>query len=448
MAHVIEEVTLLTWDTGEARTVDIGVGDDGKVAWIEPPGQGHFEDGAKVEKIHGQGRLVTPALVVGHHHLYSALAPGMPPSPEVPTNFVEILEQIWWRLDRCFDLDLVRATGAYGALSAARYGVGTIIDHHASPGCITGSLGSLAAGIHDVGLRSVLCYEVTDRNGHDEALEGVHENVQFLESCQRRGNLGGAPTQAGLLGGHASFTMDDATLDALAQHADKGLHIHVCEGTADRALSEEKYGAHPIARLHERGLLGPRSLIAHGVHLSEADYQTLADDGATLVHNYRSNWNNSIGVPRADLARKAGVPLALGTDGMDGDMVSEFKACLYANQAAELGQGWAVIMDYLLGNATLAARYLPGLRAETVAVGAPADLTLWDYPAAPCVLSGRGLGHLLFGMNAAQVAGTMVGGRWVYLEGAYPQVSDYQDLIADAREQMKKLWERMEKLPV
>lgn len=446
MPLVIEEVTLLTWDTGEARTVDIGVGDDGRVAWVEPPGEGSFDGGGEVEKVSGRGRLCTPALVVGHHHLYSALAPGMPPSPQVPTNFVEILEQIWWRLDRCFDLDLIRSSGAYGALAAARYGAGTIVDHHASPGCITGSLGSLAGGIGQVGLRSVLCYEVTDRGGHDQALEGVAENVQFLESCEGRPGLGGAPTQAGLLGGHASFTIADATLDALAEHAARGLHIHVCEGTADRSLSQEEYGATPIQRLHDRGLLGPRSLVAHGVHLTEEEYATLAEDGATLVHNYRSNWNNSIGVPRADLARAAGVPLALGTDGMDGDMVSEMKACLYANQAARLGQGWEVVGDYISGNATLAARYLPGLRAETVAPGAPADLTLWDYPAAPSVLSGRGLGHLLFGMNAAQVSGTMVGGQWVYLEGRFPQV-DSQAVIAEAQEQMQKLWSRMEALP-
>jgi cytosine/adenosine deaminase-related metal-dependent hydrolase len=446
MAVVIEDVTLLTWDTGEARNVDIGVGDDGKVAWVEKPGQGSFEETVKVEKVRGAGRLCTPALVVGHHHLYSALAPGMPPSPEVPTNFVEILEQIWWRLDRCFDLDLIRSSGAYGALAAARLGAGTVIDHHASPGCITGSLGSLAGGLGQVGLRSVLCYEVTDRGGHDQALEGVEENVQFLQSCQRREPLGGAPTQAGLLGGHASFTMDDATLDALGEHAQRGLHIHVCEGIADREISHEKFGAHPIQRLQERGLLGPRSLVAHGVHLSFEDYQALGECGATLVHNYRSNWNNSIGVPRADLAREAGVPVALGTDGMDGDMVAELKACLYANQAARLGQGWEVIGDYLTGNATLAARYLPGLQADRVSPGIPADLTLWDYPAAPCVLSGRGLGHLLFGMNGAQVCGTMVGGRWVYLEGEYPQVGDHAAVIADAREQMKKLWSRMEAL--
>lgn len=447
MPILLADVTLLAWDSAAVRAVDVGVGDDGRIAWIEAPGAGAFPEGAAVERLDAHGMLCTPALVVAHHHLYSALAPGMPPPPSPPGSFVEILEQVWWRLDRCFDADLARASAGYGALAAARLGAGTVIDHHASPGFLDGSLDAIAEGIARVGLRGVLCYEVTDRHGHDEALAGVAENLRFHAGCAARQPAGGVPRFAGLLGGHASFTMDDATLDALAEHASLGLHIHVCEDAADRAVSQARHGATPVERLRSRDLLNPRSLVAHGVHLTRDEVTELAASGATLVHNYRSNWINSVGVPRPELARAARVPLALGTDGMDGDLLAELKAGFYANQAAHLGRGWEMAGEYLTGNAALAGRYLPGLEAASLRPGAPADLTLWRYPAAATIEEGRGLGHLLFGLHSGQVHGTMVGGRWAYLDGRHPIAGDTEALLAEAREQMRVLWGRMEALP-
>jgi cytosine/adenosine deaminase-related metal-dependent hydrolase len=322
-----------------------------------------------------------------------------------------------------------------------------VIDHHASPGCIPGSLAALAGGVEQVGLRGVYCYEVTDRHGEAGAEAGIAENLAFLDGCARAAVGPAGPRRAGLLGAHASFTLGNRTLDLLASRAEYGLHIHLAEDPADAVLSRQRYRAAPLARLARRGLLGPRTLLAHGVHLRPRDLEAIAGSGATLVHCYRSNLNNSVGLPPAAAAAAAGIPLALGTDGMDGSLLDELKAAFYAHQAESLGQGYAMASRYLEGNAALVARHLPGVELGEVAEGRPADLTLWRYPAAGAMLPGRTLGHLLFGLSPARLHATMVGGRFVYRDGRYPLLGDPEPHLAEARDRMRALWRRMESPP-
>jgi cytosine/adenosine deaminase-related metal-dependent hydrolase len=238
----------------------------------------------------------TSGLVCGHHHLYSTLARGMPAPPRTPTNFDEILELIWWRLDRALDLEMIRWSAMLGALEALERGTTAIIDHHSSPNAIEGSLSVIADACAEIGVRVSCCYEVTDRNGLPGAEAGLLENERYLRAGGR-----------GYVGAHACFTLSEATLDSvtgLATDLDRGVHIHVSEGTGDVAAGAR---LEPVAR--------DDWLLAHCVHLD----RPLA---GTIAHNPRSNMNNGVGYGRPD---RFGGRVVLGTDGIGADMLEEFR---------------------------------------------------------------------------------------------------------------------------
>src|SRR4051794_1832761 len=215
-------------------------------------------------------KLTLPGFVCAHTHLYSALARGMPAPSPAPRNFVEILERIWWRLDRALDAEAVELSALVGAIEAAKVGCTTLVDHHASPGraggAVDGSLDLVAGAIAQVGLRGIVCYEVTDRNGADEARAGVRENDRFLARVRQE------PPRLvrAMVGAHAAFTLSDATAEAIAEVAHRhraGVHIHVAEDGVDKV----KDGQSTVAWLQARGLVDERSLLAHCVHVDDAD---------------------------------------------------------------------------------------------------------------------------------------------------------------------------------
>jgi cytosine/adenosine deaminase-related metal-dependent hydrolase len=251
----------------------------------------------------------TPGLVCAHHHIYSTLARGMPPPPKIPTNFGEILEQVWWRLDLALDLEMLEWSAKLAALEALESGTTTIVDHNETPSAIEGSLTVIAEACAEVGVRVIPAYGVTDRHGLDGARRGLEENERFLKS-------GGS----GLVGIHASFTCSDATLEAaagLAVDLGVGVHVHVCEGPEDIE-----------APLKLRHLTRPNWLLAHCVHLA-----TDHDLEGTILHNPASNLNNGVGY--ADPARFSN-PVALGTDGIGADMLDAFRLAFYLNRSVDL----------------------------------------------------------------------------------------------------------------
>ena len=250
----------------------------------------------------------TNGLVCAHHHLYSALARGMPSPPAVPTTFIGILENVWWRLDAALDLDIIYWSAALGAAEALLNGTTAIIDHHESPSAIEGSLDAVKEACDMVGVRTNLCYGVTDRWNDgamsprvdpsatmtDGARRGLRENERFIRAGGR-----------GMVGVHAAFTCGDETLEAaagLAGDLGVGVHIHVAEGPDDAGAGE---------RLED--LARDNWLLVHCVNLDR-------HLPGTVAHNPRSNMNNSVGY-----ARPAALPndVVLGTDGIGADMLEE-----------------------------------------------------------------------------------------------------------------------------
>lgn len=386
-------------------------------------------------RVDASGCLVMPAFAVAHTHLYSALACGMPPASPVPTRFVEILERVWWRLDRALDLDLVHTSALVGAVEAAKHGAAFVVDHHASPNAIDGSLDRIAEALDEVGLRGALCYETTDRGGPEKREAGLRENERFLERV-----LAGSSRHAALVGAHAPFTLDDGTLDALRDLAERrraGIHVHVGEDGTDAADARAR-GVTLRDRLDRLGVGRPGSIVAHAVHLEAEHVDALTGAGAWVVTNPRSNMNNAVGLSAA----RPGARVALGTDGIGADMLAEARAHFLRH--AEAGDGLAGESVPRLVAAQVLASALSGdgEKAPRVARGERADLTVLAYDPSTSMTAANLEAHVLFGWSSARVRDTIVGGVFVVRDGRVVTLDEAR-LAARAREASKRLWEAM-----
>lgn len=382
------------------------------------------------------GALVAPAFVCGHTHLYSVLSRGMPSTdPVPPANFREILEKVWWKLDRCLDEASLRASARIGMIEALRAGTAGLIDHHASPGFVDGSLDVIAEQAEKLGVRTLLCYETSDRDGPEIRTEGLAENRRF---ALRNGS---SPWTAGLIGAHASFTLDDASLDACAQVADEcrtGVHVHVAEGGTDRAESLQRYRATPLQRYASRGLLGPRAIFAHCVDLDDAERELLNRHEVRVAHNPSSNLNNRVGFSPAWAWTQHAM---LGTDGIGADMYREAKMAWFRGVEAHAGCSPGAILAMLGASAQTLYGHL-GVAGGRIAVGQAADLQILRYRA-PAPLTADNLGgHFIFGMSAANVESVVTGGRFVLDRGVVVDIDEEAE-YATAREAATALWARM-----
>jgi putative selenium metabolism protein SsnA len=410
------------------RIVDVGTG--------EPP------SGASV--LDCSGCLVMPGLVCAHHHLYSSLARGMPLTLAPPRSFVEILRRVWWRLDRALTPGDVWMSAWAGGADAVLAGTTTIVDHHASPHAIEGSLDQVGSALARLGVRGVLCYEVSDRDGPERAEAGIKENRRFLE--QREGlEETRSSLLRGMVGAHASFTLSQDTLTACADAARElgsGIHVHVAEDGADQRDAMARFGRRVVTRLAEAGALDERTLLAHCVHLDDDELEMLRAAGATAVHNPRSNMNNAVGhapVERFDR-------LALGTDGVSGDMFEEAQAAYWRAREAslEVTPQWA--LDRLAESARFVAAAFDQPLLGRIETGAPADVLVLEY-APPTPFTAKNLaGHLVFGLSARMVRDVLVAGEEVVRDRTLVRV-DERELRARCREAAKALWRRVEQIP-
>ena len=399
--------------------------------------RGDLKAGVGDEVIDCNGAVVLPGLVNGHTHLYSALAVGMPSPPRNPKNFLEILELVWWRLDRALDAETVRESAHIGAIEALRCGTTTLIDHHASPSFIRGSLDMVEQGIASAGLRGVLCYEATDRHGHAGAEEGIAENERYLALCAQRRD----GRFAGLVGAHASFTLEDRSMAALASLAERtgsGVHIHVAEDPCDEAACRRDYGKPLVERLGEFGLLNPRTVFAHGTHLDARAVEAINRAGLHLAHNTRSNMNNAVGYAPLGAVKS---PVMLGTDGIGGDMFAESRTAWFKSRDAHAGLSPADIVAMLVNAARRASSAL-GVTLGVLQPGAAADIVITDYAPFTPIDSGNLLGHLLFGLSSTHVRHVLIGGRLAVRDRAVVSC-DAPEAARNAQTLAADLWKRM-----
>ena len=396
------------------------------------------EDGG-TERHDCSGCLIVPGNVCAHTHLYSSLARGMPYTLDPPEDFVEVLQRVWWRLDRALDEDAVRASALVGGMEALLSGTTTVIDHHASPNAIDGSLDVIADALATLGIRSILCYETSDRDGPERAQAGVAENQRFVQSVGSR-----LPSLTrGMIGAHASFTLSDDTLEACADAArahDVGMHVHAAEDTADEDDAVTLHGVRVAARLARAGVLDRRALLAHGVHLDQSEVELVEAAQTAIAHNARSNMNNSIGRAHVDAL---GLHVALGTDGIGADMFEESRAAYFRLREDNRASPPSWPLERLAQGASFVGAGFGESRFGRLEAGAPADLVVLDYAAPAPLLESSFAGHWIFGLSSRHVRDVMVAGEWVVRDRKLTRV-DQQELAAEARLEAGRLWKRLD----
>ena len=440
---VIKNATAVEFDPPRVRENCDVVISDGKIAKV---GTGAAKDVAAEKTIDGAGKIVFPGIVCSHHHIYSALSRGIMSNIGPTPDFVSILKNLWWRLDRGIDEDVLHFSTLTASMDALRCGTTAIIDHHASPEFIEGSLDVVKQGMELIGVRGATCYEVTDRHGRDGMTAGIEENRRFALEVQAAAQKGESPRLVeACIGGHAPCTLPEEAYEKMAdviRETGRGLHLHVAEDRYDVSHSHVTYGEDIVARLDRHGMLNSRTLLVHGVHLSDAEIETLNGRDGFLVHNARSNMNNSVGYNhKLPKVRN----LALGTDGIGADMFAELQSA-YFKHKDEGGPWWP---GEFLGALQAGNRILERLFGESfgrLEPGYMADVAVANYASPTPLVPENVAGHFVFGQNAGIVDTVIVDGRVVMENRHFPEDIDEAAIAEGAREQGRKLWRRIDEI--
>jgi len=394
------------------------------------------------EAVDCSGKIVLPGFICAHHHFYSTMARGMGIPGEPAENFVQILERLWWKVDRAILDEDILLSAQLPLIDCIRNGTTAIIDHHASPSMRDGSLDIIEGAVRQAGLRASLCYEVSDRNAKGG---GIAENERFIKKVGK-----GDGQIAAMMGLHASFTVSDETVEkcvGIAKEHGIGCHIHVAEDAADRQDSLSRYGVPTVNRLHNLGLTGEKSIFVHCVHVDDTEMEILAATKTIVVHNPESNMNNAVGVTPLLAMLKKGVLVGLGTDGMNSDMLVQMRTAYLLHRLANRDPRVAFVEapTLLLQNNREIGRRQFGLTLGEIAEGRPADLAILDYHPPTPLSEANFLGHLIFGLVDAVVDTTVCRGQ-ILMRDKQVLTMDEERIAARSRELAPQMWKRLQEL--
>jgi putative selenium metabolism protein SsnA len=435
---VIKHANVINFSPAELlEGVDIVVTDSVITAVGKGVGTGLSAD--KIIDVHGA--YVHPGMVCSHHHYYSGLSRGIMANIPASPDFISTLKNLWWRIDRSLDERSVYYSSLICSIDAIKAGTTSVIDHHASPNFINGSLTQIRAGFEHAGLRGMTCYEVTDRNGGDKELKaGVEENIRFAKEVDQSG-----PDHLveAAVGGHAPFTISDSGMEMLSdalKETGRGLHIHLAEGAYDVSVSHHRYDSDLIPRLDGFSLIDDKSILVHGLYLNEQEIELINERDAFLAHNARSNMNNHVGYIQHMPKVKN---LVIGTDGIGADMFEEFKVAYFKHRDAG-GLFWPdTFLEALSRGNRILERYFKS-NFGAISPGYKADLVISDY-AAPTPLKPENIaGHLAFGLGSNSVKSVMINGIMVMEDRQFP--FDVAEIYAHASEEAQKVWSRVDQL--
>jgi putative selenium metabolism protein SsnA len=438
---IIKNANLITWGDENKILEDHSLFiKDGLISAIGPNLDKEYPN---EEIIDAGGQYVMPGNICAHTHFYGAYARGMGIPGDAPKDFPEILERLWWPLDMALDEDGVRYSALVFAVDAIKNGTTTLFDHHASPSFIDGSLDVIGDVLEDAGLRGVLCYEVTDRNGPDGAKAGIKENTRMIKKTAKKDRLGAA------FGLHASLTLDDGTLEACraAVNDQTGFHIHVGEHQADEYNSLKRSGLRVVDRLDKFGILGPSSIVAHGVHIDQKEALRLSETGTWLTHQPRSNMNNAVGVAAIEDFLRLGIKVGIGTDGFYHAMWEEWKTAYFLHKVHHLDPRRMSALDIIqmgvANNASLANLYLPAARLGVIESGAAADLIFIDYHPYTPLNAGNLPWQMIFGFQEGMITSTMVAGKFLMKDKVLLTL-DEEKIAREAKAVAPDIWKRYE----
>lgn len=408
---------------------------------------------SKLQKIYpnedefsGAGQYIMPGNICAHTHFYGAFARGMAIPGEAPKDFPDILHKLWWKLDKSLDKDAIYFSALVSLIDAIKHGTTTLIDHHASPNFIEGSLDVIEQAVIKSGLRAGLCYEVTDRNGEENAKKGIAENVRFIKKVEET-----HPSKIfASFGLHASLSLSDRTLkDCLyALPNNYGFHIHVAEHQADQYDSIKKSNKRVVERLAELGILGEKTIAVHAVHIDAKEIQLLSDSKTWVTHQPRSNMNNAVGMAEVESMINFGVRVCLGNDGFSNAMWQEWKAAYLAHKLwhrdprrmpADLIFNIAV-----KNNSALVKTLSKGWDIGRIAKGAKADLIIVDYVPITTLTPENLPWHIIFGFRDSMVSSTIVNGDFIMKDRKILNINE-DEIIREAANISKHVWKKYAK---
>jgi putative selenium metabolism protein SsnA len=401
-----------------------------------------------LKQIDGKGRLLMPGLINTHMHFYGTFARGLALQKQ-PENFYQILKELWWKLDAALDLEAVYYSTLIPAINAIRHGVTTIIDHHASPNAIEGSLDYIENALSETGLRAVLCYEVSDRDGATVRQQGLEENSRYINKCKKQQNNSRTHLFDAMVGLHASFTLEDISLQKAAQLSSEkgcGCHIHLLEDAVDQQLTRKYYKNDVVKRLSEYGILGEKTIAAHGIYLEEPDMDLLSGSKTNVVHNPQSNMNNAVGCADIFNLMKRDITVGIGTDGMSASVIPDVRTAnlLHKHDLKNSNSGWSEIQKMLFRNNPRIFERITGKKAGTIEKGYLADIILVDYFPPTPLNSDNFWGHFLYGIADAAVDTTIINGKIVM---QHKEIIDLDEVEIAAKSQLcaERVWKKFSK---
>ncbi|WP_426348613.1 putative aminohydrolase SsnA [Alloiococcus sp. CFN-8] len=392
----------------------------------------------EAELIDARGGLIMPGLINTHNHIYSAMARGLSINGYNPQGFLDILDGMWWTIDRHLTLEQTRQSAIATYIDCIKNGVTTVFDHHASFGTVADSLFTIADAAEELGVRTCLCYEVSDRDGKEKTRAAIKENADFIRYTEGKKE----DMLKGMMGLHASFTISDETFALCRENTpdNVGYHIHVAEGIEDLHHSLKHYGKRVVNRLMDLGILGPKTITAHCIYVNPQEMDLLKETDTMVVHNPESNMGNACGCPPTLELYKRGVLSGLGTDGYTNDMFESYKVAnlLHKHSLCDATVAWGEIPSMLFdGNRRIANRYFEkplGILKE----GAAADVVIADYNPLTPLTADNINGHMLFGLNGSKIVTTMINGKLLMKDRELLHI-DEAKAMAECREQAELL---------
>ncbi len=423
MSLILKNSCFIDWESLSFTNTHVKVeeGKDGSIMFYD-----NFEEiplSPEDEIIDCQGKYVTKSFAVGHHHAYSALARGMPASPKTPSGFLQILHYIWWNIDKALDREMIEASAYATAIACARAGSTFVIDHHSSPNYIHGSLQTIADAFEKVGVSHLLCYEISNRDGTEKAMHGLKENSDYLEKYQ------------GLVGLHASFTLEESTLQRaveLMREKDSGIHIHVAEDKYDQEHSLHHFKKRVIERLNDAGVLdSSKTILAHCLHINENERDIINKSPVHVVQNTESNLNNKVGFFNS---KGLGNRIMLGTDGMHSDMIRSAQASYFVGQSNDQVDLMSTYKRLREAHNYLSLNKFSGDGKN--------NLLVLDYKPPTVFDENNFFGHFIFGLTSDHVQHVISNGKLIVKDKIIQTVNE-DEVLEFAREQSTRLWSRL-----
>ena len=421
----------------DGKIADIGATDELLIRYPDEP------------RLDARDQYVMPGNINTHGHFYGAFARGLAIPGEQPFNLPTILQKLWWPFDKAMREQDVRYSALVGLVDAIKHGTTTLMDHQSSPNFIDGALDVIAEAVEQAGLRAVLCFEVTDRDGEARAIAGIQENVRFINRCGESGLADGCIR--GIFGMHACMTIGEQTLSKCREAAPEGtgFHIHVAEHEYDEYRSLQMAGTRSVDRLHQHNLINDRSIMAHAVHLDAREVALVAESAASISHQPRSNMNTGTGIAEVESYLRAGVNVCVGNDGLSNTMWKEWEFAYLApkvkHRDARRMPGDHVIQMGVYNNATLASRYFTEGYIGVIKPDAYADLIFVDYnPTTPLTVDNLPW-HILFGFEESMITTTLVNGE-VLMRDRELLTLDEEEITAKSSESVPAFWERYRQL--